>query len=85
MPLDELAKNLEVVRERILQQARQVEAIADQLLGPPAKVPGPGGHMPTVDPPRMGKLNNLNELAQYVHNCVTDLQNQIDRLTVLTG
>lgn len=84
MPLDELEKQLTEARTRIIAQTEQVQHLADALLGAQPK-DGGRDEGSNAQPPRAGKTGSLLDEAGYLHNCVSGLQFQLDRLAPLLG
>lgn len=81
LPLDQLNRSIDEARTRIIEQAKNVRTLADHLFGPE---PEQGGPSPTA-PPRNGRLGNLHDAAEYLHNNIGELNHQIDRFAPLAG
>lgn len=81
MPLDELAKRLDVARERTTQATTRIRAIADSLFGPEPEQKQNSGA--TLQPPPNGRVASLSSQADGVHYWLAELERQIGRLSPL--
>lgn len=79
-PLDQLSKDLEASRARIYEAAQRVRQIADTLFGEVPQTDAAIGKMPM----RSGKFGSLNDQADAVSACVTELENQLSRLATIS-
>lgn len=82
MPLDDLSRELDVIRKRTYELAQGVAHIADKLLGSEPEPENTGG---ADQPPRQGTAWQLNDQARYIQNCLNELERQISRLTPLVA
>lgn len=80
MPLDELEKALISARDRIQRDASNVRTLADRLFGAEPESEGANKALG-----RSGRLGNLQDAAEYVHNTISELEHQLDRLAPLIG
>lgn len=78
-PLDELAKNLDVVRERLLKMEQQVRGLADTLYGGRSEKAGSVSNTPS----RPGKLGSLNDQATAIHQAIDAVDSELARFSNL--
>jgi hypothetical protein len=80
-PLDELQKALSVIAERVSASGQRVKNVANNLIGAqPENELKSGGVSGVVD----GRLNSLNDQARAIHQLLSDLERQLDRLNIFT-
>lgn len=80
MPLDDLEKSIVNARDRVRRSATNVRQLADRLFGPELEGEnGPKG------PPRVGRLGNLQDGIETVHEAMSALEHELDRLAPLVG
>lgn len=79
-PLDELSQSLNGAQERVTSSISRIRAIADNLFG--ALPEGKDGAN-SVRPSRLGRVGSLNDQAETIHSFLSDLDNQLARLSSL--
>jgi hypothetical protein len=76
-PLDDLAKSLDVARDRLNLLTQRAKDIAGTLLGPEAE----SKQSASLDhPPRIGRMGSLNDQAEFIHTQITELERQVSRI-----
>lgn len=81
LPLDQLNRSIEEARERLNVQIKNTKNLADHLFGPEPEAGGAN----VGSPPRIGRLGNLHDAAEYLHGAIGELNRQLDRLAPLVG
>ena len=81
LPLDELSKQLEEARQRVITATARLAAVASALYGEQPS----SGQTEGKAIGRSGKIGSLNDQAEYIANCLTELETQINRLVTPLG